>query len=135
MNFDDARKEIRAFFETEWGALTAIAWPDVEFTVPDGQTWVRFNSEENDGRQVSMGSVGANRFRHFGIVTVQVFQPQGQGSKDASSKATTALGVFMGATTSNGVKFFDVSGRDVGNDDNGFCQINVTASFYYDELT
>lgn len=135
MNFDEAEAEIRDFFNTAWADLTEIAWPDIEFTVPEGETWVRFNCQENDGRQVSMGSVGANRFRHFGIVTVQVFQPQGQGSKDARTKATVALGAFMGAQTTNKITFNEVFGRQIGNDGKGFYQINVVASFYYDELT
>lgn len=135
MNFDEAEQDVRDFFETSWAALTAIAWPDLEFTVPSGETWVRFNSQEGGGRQASMGSPGNNRFRQIGIVTVQVFQPQGQGSKDARAKAAIALTAFKGATTTNGVKFFDVFGRQIGNDENGYYQINVIASFYYDEIT
>lgn len=135
MNFNEAYAEIVKFFDTGWNDLTVVSWPDKEFTVPEGQSWVRFNCQETTGNQVSMGSPGNNRFRHFGLVTVQVFQPQDQGSKDARQKATTALGVFMGATTTNGVKFFDVAGVTVGNDGNGYYQINVVASFYYDEIT
>lgn len=135
MNFDQAEQEIRAFFETNWAALTAIAWPDTEFTVPNDQTWVKFNCVENDGGQVSMGNPGANRFRQFGLLTIQIFQPQGQGSTDAREKAATLLTLLKGAVTTNGVYFFDVYGRQVGNDGNGFYQINVISNFYYDEIT
>lgn len=135
MNFSQAEAEIRSFFNTAWASATKIAWPDIDFTIPNDETWIRFTCEENDGEQVSMGDPGNNRFRHYGLVTVQVFQPKGQGSIDARSKAATALGVFMGAETSNGIKFYNVRGRQVGNDGNGFYQINVLASFYYDELT
>lgn len=135
MNFIEAEAEIRAFFNTAWANATPIAWPDLKFTIPSDENWIRFNCQENDGEQVSMGSPGSNRFRHYGVVTIQVFQPQGQGSKAARQLATDALGVFMGAQTTNGVIFHDVAGRQIGNDGNGFYQINVVSSFYYDEIT
>lgn len=135
MNFIQAEAEIRKFFSDAWDGATDIAWPDLKFTIPERESWVRFTCVENDGQQVSMGNPGANRFRHYGIVTIQVFQPQDQGSKEARQLATDALGVFMGATTTNGVIFQNVQGRQIGNDGAGFYQINVVASFYYDEIT
>lgn len=135
MNFIEAEAEIRKFFNDAWAGATAIAWPDLKFAIPDRENWVRFDCAENDGQQVSMGSPGSNRFRHYGIVTIQIFQPQDQGSKDARQLASNALGVFMGAVTTNGVHFQDVQGRQIGNDGNGFYQINVVAPFYYDEIT
>lgn len=142
MNFDQAESDIRKFFDAAWTAAfpnpatpPTIAWPDIEFTIPESQTWVRFNCQENDGRQVSMGDPGNNRFRHFGLVTIQVFQPRGEGSIDARDKATAALGAFMGAQTTGGVTFIDVSARQIGDDGHGFYQINVLAPFWYDEVT
>lgn len=136
MNFNEAEAEIRKFFDTAWADLTPVAWPDSRYDPPSNdQTWVRFNCRENDGFQSSIGSPGSNRFRHFGIVTIQIFQPQGQGSVDAREKATAALAVFMGQETTNGIHFYNVQAAQVGNDGNGFYQINVLASFRYDEIT
>lgn len=136
MNSSQAEAEIKTWFNAQ-SFLDAdnIAWPDEEFTVPDGENWVRFNCVENDGRQATMGSPGANRFRQFGIVTVQVFQPQGQGSKGARTLSAAIATALKGTVTTNGVHFFDVYDRPVGNDENGFYQRNVIASFYYDEIT
>lgn len=135
MNFNDAEFEIRAYFDTNWANTTQIAWPDTKFSVPNNETYVRFNCQETSGSQVSIGSPGANRFRHFGIVTIQIFQPQGQSSKDAREKATTILGIFMGKETVNGIHFYDVSARQIGDDGSGYYQINVNISFRYDEIT
>ncbi len=139
MNFNEAEAELRAFVQAFWIAAgynpDFIAWPDVDFTIPTNETWVRFTCQENDGQQASIGSPGSNRFRQFGIITLQIFQPKGQGSKDARVKATTALGAFKGAVTTNNVHFQNVYGRQVGNDDKGFYQINVVAPFYYDDIT
>lgn len=135
MNFDDAEAEIRAFFNTGWSSLTDIAWPDDKFISPDGATWVRFDCKENDGEQVSIGDPGNNRFRHFGLVTIQVFAPQGNGSIDARAKAQAAVAIFMGQETTNDIHFFAVQPRQIGNDGSGYYQINVLASFRYDEIT
>lgn len=135
MNFNEAEAEIRAFFDIAWADATKIAWPDVDFDLPRDETWVRFNCQENNGFQASMGSPGSNRFRHEGIVTIQIFQPEGDGGRDARAKAVTALAAFMGAETTNGIVFYNVTGLQVGNDGNGFYQINVSASFRYDEIT
>ena len=135
MNFNQAEAEIRAFFNTGWADATDIAWPDIAFDIPNDETWVRFDCRENDGFQASIGSPSSNRFRHTGIVTIQIFQPSGQGSKDAREKTTAALGVFMGNETSNGIHFFDVQARQIGDDTAGYYQINVLASFRYDEIT
>ena len=135
MDFDSAEVEIRDFFETAWAGATSISWPDMDFTVPDGQTWVTFNCQENEGSQVSMGSPGNNRFRHFGTVILQIFAVPGKAGNDARAKAQIALNAFQGAQTTNDIVFFDAFARQVGNDPNGYYQVNVTVSFYYDELT
>jgi len=134
MNFNEAEAEIRAFFATAWGATTEVAYPDLPFEAPNA-TWVRFDCRENSGNQASMGSPGSNRFRHFGIVTIQIFQPQGQSSKDARTQATAALSAFMGANTTNNIHFYDVHAKQIGNDGYGYYQINVMALFRYDQIT
>lgn len=135
MNLSQAEAQIRSFFNTGWNDLTPVAWPDIEFSPPSDKTWVRFDCREIDGFQASMGAPGSNRFRHTGVVTIQVFQPAGQGSVDARAKASAALDIFMGEQTSGGIRFFNVQARQVGNDDNGWYQINVLASFQYDQIT
>lgn len=140
MNLDEAEADIRKFFAAAWAAAfpsstPLIAWPDIEFTIPENKTWLRFNCQENGGQQVAMGDPGNNRFRRFGIVTVQVFQPRGSGSKDARTKASAARNIFTGAQTTGGVTFIDVSARQIGDDGHGYYQINVLAPFWYDEIT
>lgn len=136
MNFSQAEAAMRAWFAGVWETPETISWPDLKFTTPNDQIWARFDCKETDGSQVSMGSPNSNRFRQFGILTIQIFQPEDQGSTEARSKAADVLTALKGTqTAADGVTFFDVSGRQVGNDGNGFYQINVVASFYYDEIT
>lgn len=135
MNFNEAEAEIRKHFKNGWNGLTDIAYPDTAFQPSVGETFVRFNCQETSGKQVSAGSPNNNLFRHYGFVTIQVFQPEGQSSTDAREKAQTAIALFMGKNTTNGIHFYDVYGKQLGNDGKGYYQLNVTAFFRYDEIT
>lgn len=133
MNFEQAEAALREHFNTEWDGLTPIAWPDVAFTPPAG-TWVRFSAKHNDGFQASMGSPGSNRYRRLGIVTIQIFQPQGQASTDARAKADAASDIFI-ANGLAGFLFRNIVAADIGPDGAGWYQWNVRAEFQYDRIT
>lgn len=134
MDFKAARDTVRAMFHTAWGTTTKVSWPDVHFTIPNNETWIRFDMKHNEGYQASAGSPGSNRFRREGVITIQVFAPEGDGANDAADKADAVADIFIGKTE-NGIQYYDTTSRDVGNDENGFFQINVTTKFKYDRIT
>ena len=133
MSYETAVKNIRAHFATQWGSTTPVAYDDVPFTIPNGQTWVRLNIAHVDGYQASIGSPNSNRFRRDGLITAQVFQPQGQGSIDARKKADMIVADFLNAETS-GIIYYDVQAREIGSDGAGWYQINVLIKFRYDVI-
>lgn len=133
MSYETATKNIRAFFATKWGNTTKVAYDDVPFTTPNGETWVRFHIKHVDGYQASIGSPSSNRQRREGIIFAQVFQPQGQGSTDARKKADLIVGHFLNQSAS-GILFHDVHAKEIGNDGAGWYQINVLIKFYYDHI-
>jgi hypothetical protein len=132
MNYTEAVAVIRSYFNAQYTA-TQITWDDVEFT-PPASTWVRFNASHVDGYQATMGSPGSNMFRREGLIVAQVFQPQGQGSKDARAKADLIADVFIGVQNS-GITYYDVTIKEIGNDGAGWYQINVLIKFRYDRIT
>lgn len=129
MKFKAAEAAVRAHFNTQWNSATQIAWPDIPFTPPNA-TWVRFSMKNNAGFQASIGAPGSNRFRRVGIVYIQVFQKEGQGSTDARTKADKAADIFI-ANGLSGVRFKNVNARDIGPA-NGWYQWQVSAEFEYD---
>tara|TARA_Y100001960_G_C14649059_1_gene814849 strand:+ start:54 stop:455 length:402 start_codon:yes stop_codon:yes gene_type:complete len=133
MNFTQAENAVQSHFYTEWGDKTPVAWPDIDFDPPD-ETWVRFTMRNNDAYQASIGNPGSNYHRRIGLVTIQVFQPQGQAGQDARVKADLAADIFI-ANGLSGITFKNVNARAIGHDGNGYYQINVTAEFQYDRLT
>jgi hypothetical protein len=136
MSYELAVKTIRNAFSVSWGNSTPIAYDDVvnvEIPPSPAATWVRLNIAHVDGYQASIGSPNSNKFRREGLITVQIFQPQGQGSIDARKKADLVIPIFQGKQIS-GITFYDVQAREIGNDGAGWYQINVLAKFYYDEI-
>jgi hypothetical protein len=133
MDFEAAEAAVRAFFNTHWNSATPIAWPDLSFTPPNG-SWVRFNMKNTAAPQASIGAPGSNLFRRYGIVTIQVFQKEGQGSKDARAKSDKAADIFLTQTLS-GFIFRNVNAREIGTDGAGWYQWNVTVEYQYDRIT
>ncbi|MCF0055514.1 phage tail terminator-like protein [Dyadobacter sp. CY356] len=136
MSIELTVKTIRARFAAAWGVTTKVAYDDVpDKTIPPSPaaTWVRLNIVHVDGNQASIGSPGSNKFRRYGLITAQIFSPQGKGSVDARKKADLIIPIFQGVQNS-GITYYDVHPREIGNDGAGWYQINVLSKFYYDEI-
>ena len=129
MNFTTAEAHLRAHFETEWDDATPILWPDVRAAIPN-ETWVRFSMKNNEGAQKTIGA-STNRFVRDGVVIIQIFQKENQGSTDARAKADLAADIFL-ANGLDGFRFSRVNAQDIGADGKGWYQWNVTAEYEYD---
>lgn len=134
MDYSEAINAMRGYFEQEWAELTPVAWGSDDVYQPDTKTWVRFNILHNDGFQASTGSPDSNRFHRFGVVTIQIFARQGDYGRDAVEKATAALKVYE-FVQNNAIHYYDATIKEVGNDGNGWHQINVLTKFRYEEIT
>jgi len=90
-----------------------------------------------DGGQATFADpLGQRKFSRSGLVTVQVFQPllNSGGLSLVQKLAIIARDAFEGKSTADGVWFQNVKLKDIGDDAKGWYQINVLASFTYDEL-
>lgn len=84
--------DITAALFTRLAALTLspvhpIAWPNVTFTPPTNNRWLRVNEIPTVTEAVAIGQAGSNEYR--GFLQVDVFAPLGGGL--AGPKATAAL--------------------------------------------
>lgn len=130
MNENEAVAAIRAFFASGWGSLTPVLYDDEEKAIPESGTWVRLNIRHTLGDQTTMGAPGNNRHEQQGGITVQIFQPEGQASKDARAKLAAATAIFRGKTTQN-IHFYQTTPREIGSDGRGYYQVNVDIRFRY----
>jgi hypothetical protein len=120
---------IRSRFNTEWGATTSVAWPNVAFTPTTGTPWVRLTILPADAAQTTMGTNGGGVFEYTGLVNVQVFVPENEGDGEARTLAEQVCGIFRGVTA-GGITYVGPTGegpytQTVGNDGAGWFQINV----------
>lgn len=141
---EEATLQILDLFDQHWSALhptIPVVAPNTP--VPDsvrssdsnsGKAYARIHIQHNDGRQSSTGSSnGSRRFRHTGLVTVELNSPSYSGVSGPSLKATDALNAFRGKTTSGGVTFMRPRPREIGSDGTWY-RVDALVEFTYDEV-
>lgn len=133
MDYSQAVTLMRQYFHDNFSSAD-IYLPDQNADPQEGLPWVRFNILHGDGRQVSMGDPSNNRFERRGVITIQIFTPQGDNSVSATTLADEILKLYEGVDI-NGILYFDAYAREVGNDGRGWYQINVLTSFKYENIT
>lgn len=148
-----AKDDIFERFRTEWegdAASTSIPvkWPDVaqgEFPPKtqdaDGEPvpWARITILHNlgAGGEAAIsgdGGVGARRrYTRFGVVTVELFTPWGDGGVLADQLNMVVLRAFESQRTPNGVIFRNVRPVEQSRD-GAYRKDNVLCEFEYDEV-
>ena len=107
---------------------TPVAWPNKGFQPQSQEPWVRLTILGGDGRQVA---TAGRRLRRVGVITAQVFVPEGSGDRKAHEIADAVAGIFE-AMTLEGVRFRAADLEHVGAD-GGWYQLNVSIPFEWDE--
>ena len=138
-----ARNEILLHFTTAWNAQTPpvplLLYTDKHKDPPDDASYARIKVIHNIFDQVTVGGKKASggsgqRFRRFGIVTVQVFTISGGGQVASDAFVDVALAAFEGQNTgSDRIEFRNARVNEIGQDGPWF-QVNVIAEFDYDKV-
>lgn len=140
----DARDEIVLHFKTAWDAQTPpvplLLYQDKHTDLPNDAPYARITVQHNvflqstvGGKTGSFGGAG-QRFRRFGIVTIQIFSISGDGLTKNDIFAKVALDAFEGQSTGlDRIEFRNAKSNEIGEDGPWF-QTNVTADFVYDEV-
>jgi hypothetical protein len=137
----EARDEILLHFTTKWNAGTPpiplLLYDDRHRDLPDDAPYARITVKHNVFSQATVGATVAKggdgvRFRRFGIVTVQIFQPSGGGLTSSDVLVDLALDAFEGEKTGlDRIEFRNARVNEIGQDGPWF-QTNVIAEFVYD---
>jgi hypothetical protein len=137
---EQARDEITKLFVDAWkidpvARNYVIAYDDrSDPHVNSPKPWCRITIRHSAGQQHSLGGFGKRVFNRSGIAIVQVFVPFGQGLLLQDQLSTVARKAFEGKRTLPGnVWFRNVNTVEAGSS-GAYSQINVSASFTYDEL-
>ena len=106
-----------------WGELP-IAFDNVKFDPATNNRWVRLTVVDGDSFKES---IGCDRIKRTGIVTVQIFTETGIGSRIARTYADTITNLYKNITSGN-VIYRTPSATRIGYE-NGVFQINVNIPF------
>jgi len=92
--YEPSRALIEGLFNDGWTTRTPVKWSTTPFQVPSKTDWVALTLLFGDSNQISMGPQGQRLERHTGLINLQIFTPQGQGTKAAYEHADFAGGIF-----------------------------------------
>lgn len=128
-----ARDRILSIFKSVWDPRAAV-YNDVAGKIPTSESvWARATIRHATGSQTTLASDnGTRRFSDQGTVIVQVFAPVGDGSTACYEAAREVQDAYRDAKDPD-VWFRDVQLKEVGSD-GAFEQINVSATFSYDDV-
>lgn len=154
----EARDEVCALIKAAWasgstaangGTAAPIYWQNVSDggDPPVDNCWARVTVVHLGGDQRTLGPTGGRRFERTGCVTVQVFEPVGEGVTRGLNLAKLALDSFEGKATDGGVWFRKCGIQHVGRTQdmamNGrermvapdpWEQIQAVGEFTYDDI-
>jgi hypothetical protein len=141
-SIEEARDEILTHFKTAWDTAVfgkdyedmPIFYDDVAGDTPPNTPWIRIRVQHNSGSQRSMGEEGNRKFTRFGILTIQLFTPFGDGSGVSDEISQILIDIFEGRKTApDDVWFRSVRYREVGQD-KAWWQTNITVDFRYEVM-
>lgn len=134
--YEEARDVLSGFVKTTWDAATSSApllFQNISGDRPEEPTlFGRLTIQFVTG---SRADLAGRRFRRTGLMTVQVFVPQGSGTEEAEQTAEALIEALegVGPATLENVWLRDIGMREVGSDGT-YYQVNVEAEFTFDRV-
>ena len=128
MTYEQACRKIKEHFETEWGDIIPMIYPNEIEDIGSPEYFGRMTIRPGSGRQVA---VGGRQHRRQGVIIVQVFAAQGKGQDALGALEEIATRIFTDHVLAN-IRIFDAGADRIGSDGHGYFQSNINASFQFD---
>lgn len=126
--YDPARFLIETHWVTGWASRLPCKMPNAKFNRPANAAWCAFNILFGASIPISIGHTGQRDERHLAMVEVQVFVPEGTGTKGLKEHLDAVANIFRFKTISNSdvqVDFRTPTETVVG-DFEGWYQTNIS---------
>lgn len=124
-------QELRTKYLT--GVSVPTEYPNEAFTRPEpATTWARFTIIEGMSQQMDIGAP-VKTFRTIGLLVIQLFAPLDAGSIGVLTEADTVAALFRNWSGQT-IVCRAATIENIGNDNLGWYQVNVTVPFHTDEL-
>ena len=124
--------ELRTRYNT-WSNKPPTEFPNELYKPPNPPSlWARLIIAGGEEQRMDIGTGATNRtYRKPGVLIIQLFAPLNKGNNAVLVAADEVSDLFRnwcGATITCGAS----SVEDIGNDNNGFYQVNITIPFHTD---
>jgi len=111
-------------------ALATIYDNDPADPPKDGSLWCRFSVRDGESQRIT---AGVRQYRTVGVAIAQLFASLGEGTKDLREAAGAIVTAFRNVTA-DGIRYGVPYLNNIGNDQNGKYQLNVTCPFQEDTV-
>lgn len=108
----------------------AIAFPDVQFTLPTVDPWARITIKLAGRSQRGLGD-GKKKYVAFGVFCIEIFTVQGDGLTASDGLADAAV-LKLESLPSSLITYRNIRAVDIGPD-GGFTKTNIYAEFEYED--
>ena len=118
------------------GNYVSVYWPNTDKDAPTDVSieWVKIHPLDlGKGSHSGIGS-GTGRYTRVGFIIFQIFTEKGQGPYRANELAQIILDAYDGERTDNGVIFLDTEVVNVGVEEGGWFQTNITVQYEFDQF-
>lgn len=128
MTYDANRKDIQDYVAANWSS-TPVLYDSATPAVHQDE-WIRVGFRDFPAQQASIGGA-AVKYRHFGMLLIEIYVTEQMGSGRATRYGDTLAGLFRGATVGDALFRAPVV-RQIGRDE-GWYRVNVEIPFQRDE--
>ena len=125
----DIYVELRTRYNTGWSPVPT-EFPNESFVRPTSGIWARFTIVANKETQMDIGD-DLKTFRVSGFIVVQLFVSPNQGTIDILTKADIVADMFRNWSGPS-VVCRESTVKTIGNDDDGWHQMNIVTPFKCD---
>ena len=134
-NFNDIRKAFDSHLQSNFNR-NEITWDNVPRQLTDDIEWIRPTLNIENSENVTIGALnGTVRIRHTGSYIIQVFSPLTKATGDIYRVIDRLTKAFNNRNDLNPDIFTYACTLDrVGDEGNGWYQINVSVPFTADQL-
>jgi hypothetical protein len=120
-------------FATNWGATTPVQYEnDAAFTPPSDQAdYAMFQILQGQSEIVGGQGGGNGKYRHRGVIQIDLYTSEGEGSAPALTLADTASAIFRGKRIGDVICRAPAISKPVS--DGGYFRVTVSINYQRDE--
>lgn len=101
---------------------------------PSTGVWARVLVRPTTSEQVSIGSPGSNRFRHHGLLMIELYTPAAEGDEGLYGVYGVIKDSFKSQATIDGVVYRNMPSITVIGRDQKWWRASVSINWYADEI-